>query len=406
MRRLVLIALFLLASTHGFAQALVPHANVFARGVNASGPSSWMERGAGRMNGGGDSTELFVTAYAGVDWSPAYWLNVHASGVGRHEPGSYEGSRGGLLEAYADMNLTAGREQFRLRGGYFFLPTSRENRNDLWASPYTLSFSAINSWIGEEFRPIGADLEWKHLASAGVLTAAATAFRGNDTAGTLLAWRGWSVGDRLTAYGETLPLPPLRSLRENFVFQTDGTTPFRDDLDGRTGYAGRVRWSQPGVMTVQAAHVDNRGDRLLYGDEYSWKTRFTIVGADFGNLEKTSVATEYLRGATYMGLPFWKANVDADFDAFYVLVSQKLGRNRFSARFDRFATREGDHSRAERNDEDGRSWTMTWLYDVRPHIRAGVEFTQVTGDRPGNIESGLPTQFDGRSVTAELRYVY
>ena len=53
-----------------------------------------------------------------------------------------------------------------------------------------------------------------------MLTVGATAFRDNDTMGTLLAWRGWDVGSRLTVYNETLPLtvPPA------FVFQMPGGT--------------------------------------------------------------------------------------------------------------------------------------------------------------------------------------
>ena len=39
------------------------------------------------------------------------------------------------------------------------------------------------------------------------------AFRNNDSMGALLAWRGWSVGNRLSVYDEVLPLPPLTTLR-------------------------------------------------------------------------------------------------------------------------------------------------------------------------------------------------
>src|SRR5207253_2281533 len=103
---------------------------------------------------------------------------VHADGLARAEPSSFGGRRGGLVSAFAEVS----NEQWQLRAGQFFLPTSRENRGDLWSSPYTINFSAWNTWIGEEFRPIGVDLQWRHTTQAlNGITLGATAFRGNDT---------------------------------------------------------------------------------------------------------------------------------------------------------------------------------------------------------------------------------
>ena len=39
-----------------------------------------------------------------------------------------------------------------------FLPTSRENVDPLWQSPYTLTLSSLNTWIGEEVRLAGLDV--------------------------------------------------------------------------------------------------------------------------------------------------------------------------------------------------------------------------------------------------------
>src|SRR6185369_9606118 len=135
-----------------------------------------------------------------------------------------------------------------------FLPTSRENRGNLWTSPYALTFSAVNSWIAHEVRPIGAELEWRHeLANLSAITVAGTAFRGNDTMGTLLGWRGWAISSRVTTYGEELPLPPLASFDDpkSFIDQRNGTIPFDRDLDGRTGFAGRLRFSVPERGMIQ-----------------------------------------------------------------------------------------------------------------------------------------------------------
>jgi hypothetical protein len=306
-------------------------------------------------------------AHIGADYHPAQWLELHASGT-EH----------GLIEAHATVRKELGLDDVQLRAGAFFLPTSRENRDDNWASPYTIGFSSLNAWIGEEVRPRGVDLQYRHVTHGGhTLAGGATAFRGNDTMGTLLGWRGWSPGDRLTAYGETRPLPALFSLADTGPFwrQRDaGTQPFGKDLDGHTGWSARVRFDR-----FQYTYVDNGGDRALYGDQYSWQTHFHLLSAEFGNPDRFVAATEYLRGETYMGLgtPF----VAADFWSTYLLLSQKVGRNRFSARYELFSTVDEDHSAAEVNDESGRAWTLAYLFDVTPRLRAGAEFAQVTGHR-------------------------
>ena len=368
--------------------------SVALRGVNATGPVSWLDGGWGRLEAGGDRDEFLADAHVGVDWTTEHF-GARVSGTGGRDAG---GGYGGIIEAYVEARQEFKLDELQLRAGQFFLPTSRENKDELWQSPYALSFSTLNSWIGEEVRPIGVDLQYRHITGAGhAITAAATAFRGNDTMGALLAWRGWSSGNRIAAYGEVLPLPPLPSLDQFFALQRDdGTQPFGRDLDGRTGYSARVRYSLPERANVQYAFVDNQGDRLLHRGEYAWATRFHLLSAEGGSADRLTVAAEYMRGKTGMGEG--ATFVDADFYATYVLVSQKLGRSRFTARYELFNTEERDFSLAESNDESGRAWTLTWLYDLRPDVRLGAEFTQFAGSRPGTPDP------DARNVRLEARY--
>lgn len=374
------------------------------RGVDASGPASWLERGFGRLEAGGGETQLFASAHAGLDWAPSNYFDVHVSGTARRDPEEFGGEQAGLVEAYADVRLIRGFDELQLRAGQFFLPTSRENRDPLWASPYTINFSALNTWIGQEVRPIGADLSYRHTTDGGnVITAAATAFQGNDTMGTLLAWRGWSTGDRISTYGEVLPLPPIGSLDTYFFRQRDdGSKPFGPDLDGKTGYSARLRYSIPQRGSIQYTWLDNRGDLELYRGEYAWATRFQLVGVDWGDPDGFAVAAEYIKGTTEMGT--FANYVESGFHAAYLLVSQKKNRTRWSARYEVFGASELDHTDAERNDEDGRAWTLTWMYDVSRSIRAALEYTQVSGDRPAAQQYGFDPNTDARSYTAELRY--
>ena len=385
-----------------------------ARGVYTRSQPSWLAGGFGRFETGARSaTESATTnvdvAQIGADWTPASWLDVHVSGEARHDPrtaGSGQ-RKAGLIDAFVAVRKEIGANQFQLRAGQFFLGTSRENRENLWTSPYTINFSALNTWIGEELRPIGAELEWRHsMTDLDTVTLAASAFRNNDTMGALLGWRGWSLGNRLSVYGEVLPLPPLFSLREDRFFagqRSDGTKPFGPDLDGRTGYSARIRYQRPERGSLQLTHVDNRGDREKYRGEYAWQTRFTIVGADVTSDRGTTLASEYCWGSTGMGFAPG-AVVDLTFYTAYVLVSQSVGRNRLSARLDTFQTKDRDHSIAETNSENGRAWTLAWFYELRHSIRLGLEFANISAQRVAAAESGFDPNTDGRTLTAEARY--
>jgi hypothetical protein len=378
-RRLA-IALLLFAAT-AKAETFTLDGFFTARHVHASGPNTWLNGGTGRLPA--SDTEHFGIAQVGASWTPSLHFGLHAQGIARSQPAGYGGRQAGLVEAYADAHFGG----LTLRGGQFFLGTSRENVDLLWNSPYTINYSALNSWIGEEFRPLGVDATYK----INMLTIGGTAFRDNDTMGTLLAWRGWDIGSRLTVYDETLPLTPP----PQFIFQMHGTRPFEKDLDGHTGYSERVRYGAPDKAIIQLTHVDNRGDRARYGAEYSWATRFTIASAQVGNVDTTALAAEYMWGKTAMGFRP-RPVVEADVAAGYVLLSHVYGKNRFSARYDIFNMIDRAHAVPDTYDEHGRSWTLTWLHDLTTHLRAGAEYTQVTGHRED--------PFDGRAVTLDIRY--
>jgi len=401
MRLLRISVLILFSSTPIFAQSPFQlHGFLSAREVYTSGQPSWLQGGFGRLDTGAASvndhrTVTLGLAQIGAEWIPTSWLTLHAHGIARRDQPGSGGKRAGLVEAYADIHS----EHFEVRAGQFFLGTSRENIDPLWTSPYTINYSPLNTWIGEEFRPVGIDVAWRPNF---YVTAGVTAFRDNDTLGALLAWRGWSVGNRLSVYNEVLPLPPLFSLRTAFRDQRhDGTVPMERDLDQRTGFSGRLRLQLPERAMVQVTRVDNRGDRREYRGEYSWQTHFNIAAAQIGLTSPATVAAEYCWGSTGMGVT--PNFVQADFATWYVLTSVKHANDRYSLRYDTFSTKDRDGV-AEDNSEHGHSWVLAWMHDLTPQVRLGTEFAQVTGSRPAAQQSGFSPNTDGRSVTVEVRY--
>lgn len=169
------------------------HAVAAARGMAVESRAPWTGRGFGRLTEGGDPLEIRGQArgeaHVGLDWSPAAILLLRLHGTARTEPDAAGGSRAGLAEVFVQARPELSPSlALRVRAGLMFLPTSRENVDPLWQSPYTLTFSTLNAWIGEEVRPAGLDLA-AQIGKAGEsrIELGAMAFGGADAAGTLLA---------------------------------------------------------------------------------------------------------------------------------------------------------------------------------------------------------------------------
>ena len=79
--------------------------------------------------------------------------------------------------------------RFRMKAGGFYPPVSLENRSSGWESPYTLSYSAINSWLAVEVRTLGVEgtLDWlgSRTGHAFDLGITGGVFGWNDRAGVM-----------------------------------------------------------------------------------------------------------------------------------------------------------------------------------------------------------------------------
>lgn len=279
---------------------------------------------------------------------------------------------------------------FRL--GQFFLPTSMENIMPFWDTPYTVSFSALNSWIGEEFRPIGLDSVYRFHADAGqTFSLAATAFAGNDSMGALLAYRGWSAGRVRSSLGEVLELPAIESLTNGGIFskqRDDGTRPFGKDLDGRPGIALRAGWQQQGNV-LQLSYVDNRGDQEIHQGEYAWRTRFALLGGAWQLSEELELLGEAMQGNTRMGQGP-AANVD--FYAVYAMLSWKPDTMRYSLRLEGFSNEDKDQS-PDNNHDLGRRITLASVWQPDSEAwRVAAELAYLKSKRSRIIAQDIQTQ--------------
>lgn len=380
---------------------------------------SFLEGGFGKLlDGSGDGRveSAIGEARLAVDWQMGAGWGLFVHGVARRDAdgdGTSGGAGSGLLEAFVERSFGDGEwHLWTVRAGQFFLPSSRENVDSLWTSPYTLSLSAMNSWIAEEIRPIGVDVAYrKTFPSDHKLQLAATVFGGHDTSATLLAWRGFSFHDRPTPTGRFVPLPPIERFGEQFPHQSArGSKAFGSDLDGRPGYAGRARWSAPDDRAiVQATAFLNRGDRALHGEEYAWETDFRWLSAETRLPAGLRLIGEWGTGTSRMGFAPQgersEAVVDILFDTFYVLLTRDFGTWRATVRYDDFRVEDRDSTALDDNREDGRAWTLAVLVPIDEHWRAGVEWLDVEADRPAARQAGSPP-VDGDSLRAELRFAF
>lgn len=301
----------------------------------------------------------------------------------------------------------------RVRAGAFFPVTSLELGYDNigWTPEHTISSSAINSWLGEELRTLGVEF---NVTRNGRLTGSPHDFGltgallvGNDPLGTLLAWRGWSVGDRISGLSEGLPLADLPVFRAGgaLVDQTRSINVFRE-IDDRLGFyvGGNYSYNSAAKTRFElvALHYDNRGDPLVIrSGQYSWRTRFNHVSLRLQGLGQWEFSAQLLGGNTLMG----PNAVNLDYSAAYLLVSHPFGPGTVAVRVDQFNTRERpeDVIRSDANSEDGRALALAYHWRIKPSLSLVTEALMVESDRAARTVLGLPTSRLERSLTAALR---
>lgn len=375
---------------------------------------SWLEGGFGVLAEGEDgqpSDSLRGSIATSIEWDIGDRFATHLHLLGSSAQGRRDASAG-IVEAFLQLDLLdleersgAPSHHLRLRLGTAFLPTTFENVAPLWRSPYAVSSSALTNWIGEEFRPSGLQVEYRNQHRHGWSSRFGTAlFGGTDSAGALIAWRGWGPGDRLTLWDEVVPLPALPSLGEDGLFapqRSDGTKPFGRDLDGRLGWAAWAGATAPGGSSAQATWVDTRGDRDLHHGEYAWDSQFAIVGGEVPIGRSGLLAAEWMWGSTAMQ-PGPQPRVDIDFSTWYLLANREVGRWQTTLRYEAFENTDRAHyPGTEPADQDGHAWTLAAGVQLG-HLNLRLEWLDVDSERPSWNQPGDTIATGGRQATLEL----
>jgi hypothetical protein len=371
------------------------HGFVDLRLDSGADETSWTHGGLGKTRYGNDDDGLqFGGAAFNATWQAAPELLLSADV--RLQPQSHAAVN--LVEAFAryrPVSTSAWRWSFK--AGEFFPPISLENDGVGWTSPWTLTPSAINTWVGEELRTLGTEVRLEHRGESSTLEFGGTLFAANDPAGEILFARGWSFGDLVEGIGGRL--------READVYaQSIGApTPRRYDpfieIDDRIGFYGDVTWRSQQFGRISVLYYDNRADPSAYhpfnhGDElFAWRTHFISAGAQTAIGDVTLIG-QAMAGTTEIAPPGFRG--EAHFSSAYVLAGWNLGAWRPALRVDAFTTRQ-DPASPPALSEHGNA--MTFALNWRPYewLRLTGEALRVNSTRDQRLALGLsPHQIDSQ----------
>lgn len=395
----VLLCLFLSLLLPPPASGFDPQKNITlhglmdARFIRSDATRTWLDAGMGKTRYGSDIAspdsdtqlelaEIALEATARFGWS---WTGSLALKYDPEQDNTPVDATESFL-AYKSPPRSNGM-RIRSRLGAFFPPISLENHGRAWTTPYAITPSAINSWIGQEVRTIGGEITLKTPGEEMGLEdwefeLLGAAFMANDPAGTYLAWQGWGLHDRKTGLFDRMPLPSLNAIGPGnpFAKQVPWIEPFHE-IDNRIGFYTGLNLHHIDHGSLHLLYYDNNGDGSAFdGEQYAWDTRFLSIGARLFLPWDLELLAQYMTGDTAMG-PADEANVD--YWSFYTLLTRPISdRHRLTLRYDRFTTHGKDILPSDNNTESGWSWMAAWTFNPTPGHRITTEWLSVRSDRP------------------------
>jgi hypothetical protein len=305
-----------------------------------------------------------------------------------------------LTEGYAEIRpFPHGPWRSRLKIGAFYAPISMENRLQGWRSAYSISPSAINTWVGEELRTFGAeyDLDWlgRQRGYDWELGLGGSVYGWNESAGQLISERGWAIHDRQATLFGKIGQANSGPIADQRLLTAEG--------DNRAGYYvdGNARYLD--TLELRALHYDNRADIGAYSvtrNNFPWLTQFDSAGIRWTPTSHWSAISQWLAGRTCV----ISQSVCWNFASEFLLASWSSGPNRLSARYDRFDTQQIASAGDEAGYGDhGHAWTFAYRRDIDRHWSATLELLQINSRFPPRLDFGAPAAAVERELELALR---
>jgi len=367
---------------------------VDVRWVNATGAPSFLDGGLGILRFDPDHEGLRLgRAFLAMQLRLTDILSAHvvADAYDDHDRNFVD-----LSEAFIEARpFPTHSIRWSARAGAFFMPVSLENRGAGWSDVYSITPSALNTWLGEEFRTIGTEVEARWLGASqgyfGDVALVAALYGWNEPAGALLAQRGFGLTDRPSTLFGGLGQPPIT---------------FYHQVDHNPGYYSGLTWRHHDLLEVRALRYDNRADPgAQTSTAYAWRTRFTTAGVRLEPAAAWTFLVQYLDGDTAVG-----PNEDFDeqfkmtYRTAFALTSFGWREERFTARFDDFRTNQVSGFYGPPSDDLGHAWTMGWMHDLGRGWQLAAEWIRVTSRFPPRVEYGETAELIESQIQIAVRY--
>jgi hypothetical protein len=364
--------------------------------VRGTQAPSWQEGGPGNLRYGGVQesdgsfervtrfaiSQLAVEPSADLPWGMRFHAQVNWDGdIDDRGDTSPDHDVVRLIEGYLRRDWGTPANGWGVLVGVSNPPFSLENIGPAWTPKYTLTPSALNTWLWEDGRVLGLEGEWWKTTRDDVdLNAFAGMGWGPDQMGILLARRGWVLSDYLNGINSVVPIP------------ADGQTNGFDERDGRPAlYVGGTVADPWKIGKLQAGYFDNLGNLAVQG---VWEMRYAVVGVALQPVAGLDILFQYLIGKTATRTNGFSSTVQA----LYPLISYRWRQHRVTFRYDDFRVQDTDGPPNTR--ERGHAFTVSYLFELGLHHRIGFEYITVDSTRAGYSPPGD----DGWQISYRFRY--
>lgn len=286
----------------------------------------------------------------------------------------------GITQAFLGAKFRLEENWFlETKFGQLFPPISLEHPRIAWTTKYTVTPSAINSWVSEELRPTGAEFRLLWEQESGAWQAYLLPFSRNDTAGTVLSFRGWAIHDFQSRTGSRL------RVNQSSMAPTGSLSDPYKEIDGALSYLAGLRYDYKNSISLQYSYWDSsaRQNSRDFQNDYAWNTRFHHLGFRYHVNEDLTFLHQYLIGSTKMG-PDAALAVDNDIWSWYLLASYVCDLHRFSIRYEQFGVKDLEATAGDDNNSRGSAWTLAYIYGLADLHSIGLEYINVESRRAGN----------------------
>ena len=386
---------------------------VDGRLVLADGANSWIDGGFGKTRfDGTDDGDFEFDAYpveASLIWQPRLTDSFVGNFSAAYQHGHDRDENFDVMEGYLTfIPSRSGNTNFSVKAGYYWPEISLEHATGgAWSTVYTITPSAINSWVGEEVKVIGAEATLYQTVGNMDFSATGGVFGFNDTSGTLLSFRGWALHDvKSTLFGQ-FQLPPLNP------FMTGAQEPVTRsviELDDRPGFYGRFEMRPSSSVVLNVFYYDNRGvpEKFTESLQWGWRTRFWNAGAVVDLGPSTRLLAQAMTGTTLMGfIPrnatrYW---VDTRYRSAYALLTHRIGDIAVSGRLELFDTTErGSRMVPAEENEEGWAATAAGRWPLWDKFTLFVEALHMQSTRGARVRVRIPAKETQTVLQASLRF--